>query len=70
MVNLNKDNLIYIFTEDEFKKINYVGRQLFQTRMEMSFKDISYLELSGPFCSAEQNHFCNFGRGYPGDLEN
>ena len=30
----------------------------------MSFKDISYLELWRPFCSAEQNHLCNFGRGY------
>ena len=31
---------------------------------EVSFKDISYLELWQPFCSAEQNHLCNFGRGY------
>ena len=31
---------------------------------EMSFKDISYLELWRPFCSAEQSHLCNFGRGY------
>ena len=30
----------------------------------MSFKDISYLELWWPFCSGEQNHLCNFGRGY------
>ena len=30
----------------------------------MSFKDISYLELWWSFCSAEQNHLCNFGRGY------
>ena len=29
----------------------------------MSFKDISYLELCQPFCSAERNHLCNFGRG-------
>ena len=28
----------------------------------MPFKDISYLELLQPFCSAEQNHLCNFGR--------
>ena len=28
----------------------------------MRFKDISYLELWRPFCSAEQNHLCNFGR--------
>ena len=26
------------------------------------FKDISYLELCCPFCSAEQNNLCNFGR--------
>ena len=31
---------------------------------EMLFKDISYLDLWRPFCSAEQNHVCNFGRGY------
>ena len=31
---------------------------------EMLFKDISYLELWQPFCSVEQNHVCNFGRGY------
>ena len=31
---------------------------------EMSFKDISYLELWRPFCSAEQSHLCNFGRGH------
>ena len=28
----------------------------------MHFKDISYLELLRPFCSAERNHSCNFGR--------
>ena len=28
---------------------------------EMSFKDISYLELWQPFCSAEWNLLCNFG---------
>ena len=31
---------------------------------EMSFKDISYLELQQPFCSAQQNHLCNFSRGH------
>ena len=31
---------------------------------EILFKDISYLELWRPFCSAEQNHLCNFGRGH------
>ena len=31
---------------------------------EMSFKDISYLQLWRPLCSVEQNHLCNFGRGY------
>ena len=30
----------------------------------MSFKDITYLELWHPFCSAERNHLFNFGRGY------
>ena len=30
---------------------------------EMPFKDIPYLELWQPFCSAEQNHLCNFGIG-------
>ena len=29
----------------------------------MSFKDISYLELWRPFCSAERNHLCNFIEG-------
>ena len=29
---------------------------------EMSFKDISYLELWQPLCSADWNHLCNFGR--------
>ena len=33
----------------------------------MLFKDISYLELWQPFCSAEQNHLCNLGRGYNED---
>ena len=28
------------------------------------FKCFSYLELWQPFCSAERNHLCNFGRGY------
>ena len=29
----------------------------------MLFKNISYLEHWQPFCSAERNHLCNFGRG-------
>ena len=28
---------------------------------ERLFKDISYLELWGHLCLAEQNHLCNFG---------
>ena len=28
----------------------------------MPFKDISYLELWQPFCLAERNHLCKFGR--------
>ena len=31
---------------------------------KMLFKDISYLELWQPFCSADQNHLLNFGRRY------
>ena len=31
---------------------------------EMSFEDISYLELKRPFCSAGRNHLCDFGRRY------
>ena len=34
---------------------------------EMSFKDISYLELWRHFRSAEQNQLCNFSRGYQED---
>ena len=30
----------------------------------MPFKDSSSLELWQPFCSAERNYLCNFGRGY------
>ena len=30
----------------------------------MPSKDIFYLELWRPFCSAGQNHLRNFGRGY------
>ena len=30
----------------------------------MLFKEISNLELWRPFCSAERNNLCNFGRGY------
>ena len=30
----------------------------------MSFKDIFYLELWWPICSAEWNHLCNFGKRY------
>ena len=32
--------------------------------VEISFKDISYLELWVPFCSVEQNHLCTFGKGH------
>ena len=30
----------------------------------MQLKDISYLELWWPICSAEQKHLCNFGSGH------
>ena len=29
------------------------------------FNNFSYLELWWPFCAVEQNHLCNFNRGYP-----
>ena len=32
----------------------------------MSFLDISYLQLRRLFCLAEQNHFFNFGKGHYG----
>ena len=31
---------------------------------EMSFKDISYLELWQPLCSVDRNHLCNIGRSH------
>ena len=31
-------------------------------QMEMSFKEISYLELWQALCSVQQNHLCNMGR--------
>ena len=31
---------------------------------EKSFKDISYLGLWPPFCSAERSHLCSIGRGH------
>ena len=31
---------------------------------EMAFKDISYIALWQPLCSADPNHLCNFGRRY------
>ena len=33
-------------------------------QQEMPFRDISYLELFWPFCSAEQIHLCEFGTGH------
>ena len=30
----------------------------------MPFKGFSYMNIWQPFCSAECNHLCNFGRGY------
>ena len=30
---------------------------------EMLFKEICYLELWQPFCSAGRTYLCNFGRG-------
>ena len=31
---------------------------------KMSFKDISFLELWWPYCSAEWNHLCDFSKGH------
>ena len=31
---------------------------------EMTFKNLSYLKLLRPFCSAEQYRLCNIGRGH------
>ena len=31
---------------------------------EMSFKDISYLELWQSLCSVDKNHLCNFDKGH------
>ena len=36
--------------------------KLYGIRTEMSFKDISYLELWQPFCSEDRNHLFNFDR--------
>ena len=33
---------------------------ILMVKEEMPFKDISYLELWQPFCSAKRNHLCNF----------
>ena len=35
-----------------------------QVVQEMTFKDISYLELWWPFCSAQPNHLYIFDRGH------
>ena len=50
------------YYEEKFSEIilnleKWLGQRCF-------FKDISYLELWWPSCSAERNHLCNFGRGY------
>ena len=34
-------------------------------QMEMSFKDISYLEFWQPICLVVWNHLSNFGRRHP-----
>ena len=40
------------------------GGTIWPMVQKMSFKDISYLELWWPFCSAERTYLCNFGRGH------
>ena len=45
--------------EEQFCEVIFEFGQVVQ---EMSFKDISYLELWWPLCSGEHNHLHNFGR--------
>ena len=56
------------FYEEQFCEIILNLDQWFRIPEEMSFKDISYLELWQPFCSAEQNHLAilveGINRGY------
>ena len=48
--------------EEQFCKI--ILNMKWIRRCCLNIKDNSYLELWRPFCSAEQNHKCNFGRGH------
>ena len=41
---------------------NFEFRPSVQNEILLILKDISNLELWQPFCSAEQNHLCNFRR--------
>ena len=51
--------------EEQFCEIILNLDQWFRRRScKKLFNDISYLELWQPFCSAEWNHLCNYGRGY------
>ena len=50
---------ILVEHEEQFCKKNAFGPLV---QAEMSFEDISYLKLWRPFCSAAQNHLCNFCR--------
>ena len=49
--------------EDHFYEIILILDRRIMVQ-EISFEDISYLELWQNRISAEQNHLCNFGRGH------
>ena len=49
--------------EEGIMRNNSVKYFEFEPVVQEMFKDISYLELWWPFCSAEHNHLCNFGKG-------
>ena len=51
------------YYEEQFCVIFFKIRPVVQEEMPFKpFKDISYLELWQPICSAKQNHLCNFVR--------
>ena len=54
-------NVSRVYQEEQFCEIIFEFGPV--VKEEMLFKDISYLELWRPFCSAEWNYLCNFGRG-------
>ena len=63
---VKQSGIILAFLGEGIKRINSVKLFWIWTSGSggMPFKDISYLELWQPFFSVEQNHKCNFSRGY------